>query len=430
MSARRARLETERQARLLRLAFAVLVFLVAAPLFTVPGTGLSFSALAFAPVVAMRFREGLPMRDQGSSLWFGLFAAFLLAMSLSAVTNAWTNDQAGPLAVQLRLVMQYAYWILLFDTTRHLVSSRRMGPVVVRWGGIGAVLAAVFALLEWYVLDSMTSAGVSRLTRMSVNLYGIQFSTFAPLLMDGAARETLRMRIVRLGLFAATLGVALVNGSRSSWIALVASIAVLGAMKGIARRSVKAVLLPVGIATVVFGLWLVSPSSMTARVTDRASTLERLDTDKSFQVRQLMVQKALAIFWQQPLLGSGPNSFRSQDVDLAIQGPLMYGTMAHFNEKSAHNAYVLLLAEGGLLSTLPIAILILVLATGGARATIRAARQGVTWPCAVYASFVGMSIHLWTLAGMGSSGTFLVYGTLAGIIELSRRATPRWTRQP
>jgi hypothetical protein len=40
----------------------------------------------------------------------------------------------------------------------------------------------------------------------------------------------------------------------------------------------------------------------------------------------------------------------------------------------------------------------------------------------VFAGFVTMSIHLWTLSGLTGTAPWFLYGMLAGVIELSRRA--------
>ena len=49
------------------------------------------------------------------------------------------------------------------------------------------------------------------------------------------------------------------------------------------------------------------------------------------------------------------------------------------------------------------------------------ARRGELWAIAIYVSFVTMSIHLWALSGLTNTGTWVVYGMVAGIIVIHRR---------
>lgn len=417
--------ETAPSARTLERAFACVVFLVAAPLFTVPGTRLSFSALAVGVLLAVRLRHGPPIQLGRSLVWRVCIGAFLLGLTASLLWNAWTSGDQISRPASAQLVVQYVYWAMLFVVTLDLVAGARLGQSLVRWGATAAVVVAVFAFAERIVWNSMTAGGISQITRMTVNLYGIQFSTFAPLLLERSEDKGVGRRLIRVALLVFVLAVAIANGSRSSWIALLCAFLAFSTLVSVGRRSVTGVLLSIGMSVGLTSLWAITPEQMQIQIAERAETLERLDRDKSYQVRQLMIQKALILFAESPIVGTGPNNFRLMDVVLAVEGPLRYGTAAHFNEKSAHNSYMLLLAEGGLLSVVPIAALILVLGVRGARVSLLAARQGRTWPSAIYASFIGMSIHLWTLAGMASSGTFLIYGALAGAIELAARDARR-----
>ncbi len=134
-----------------------------------------------------------------------------------------------------------------------------------------------------------------------------------------------------------------------------------------------------------------------------------------------MIQKGERLFRQNPLFGVGAGRFTRASVPLDIPKILRYAPQSHFDVKSPHNSYMKLLSETGLVGTVPFAVLLLILAVGGLRATVRLARAGETWPIPMYAGFIGLSIHFWTLSGLTGTAPWFVYGLLAGVIEYARQ---------
>jgi O-antigen ligase len=94
---------------------------------------------------------------------------------------------------------------------------------------------------------------------------------------------------------------------------------------------------------------------------------------------------------------------------------------ADFIGKSAHNAYLSFLAEGGLVATLPLAVLLVILAVRGAWSAVVLNRRGEHWALGVYASFIGMSVHLWAMSGLTTTSSWFIYGLLVATICLASR---------
>ena len=84
---------------------------------------------------------------------------------------------------------------------------------------------------------------------------------------------------------------------------------------------------------------------------------------------------------------------------------------------ASHNSYFALLAETGLAGSIPFIVFILLLTLSGFKSAVQLARRGEIWAIAIFASFVGMSIHLWSLSGLTNTSTWFVYGLVAGLIQ-------------
>ena len=137
--------------------------------------------------------------------------------------------------------------------------------------------------------------------------------------------------------------------------------------------------------------------------------------------RQVMNQKSTKLFENFPCFGVGPGRYQSVYVPLDLPPVLAHRTENDFMRKGSHNSYLSFLAEGGVVGTLPLAALIVVLAIRGASAAMSLNRKGEQWALGVYASFISMSVHLWSLAGLTGTHAWFVYGLLAAIIFLTTR---------
>lgn len=72
--------------------------------------------------------------------------------------------------------------------------------------------------------------------------------------------------------------------------------------------------------------------------------------DKSWLIRKLMVKKGLMIFEEHPLLGIGGMRFNDYWVELEVQSERLNKSVYSYNRRSAHNTYIQVLAESGIIA--------------------------------------------------------------------------------
>jgi O-antigen ligase len=260
---------------------------------------------------------------------------------------------------------------------------------------------------------------------LSQNDYGFGFSAFTPFAVWLALDSRGLRRLLAVGGSLIVLVAVIGNGSRSSWITVCLGLLLMSFLWSVARsRSFLAGLArfaaPVLLAAAPVVLILAAPASLRGPVIDRASTFERLDRDKPFLARQLLVEKGIQLFRQSPLFGVGAGGFTQIVVPLEIPRELRYRSLEEFNRKTPHNSYVKVLAETGLFGAVTLLALFALLAWRGLSASRALARRGATWALPVFAGFLMMSIHLWTLSGLTGTAPWFVCGMLAGVIELGR----------
>jgi O-antigen ligase len=77
--------------------------------------------------------------------------------------------------------------------------------------------------------------------------------------------------------------------------------------------------------------------------------------DQSYLVRRIQIEKGLIIFSNNPITGIGLNTFAKYELDAVgdFEGSELVTKKENITRKSAHNSYISILAEGGLLLFIP-----------------------------------------------------------------------------
>lgn len=395
--------------------WSALAIYLALPLVEVPLFGLSLSAPFVFLLAAQAFLKPPQPWLKEHAGWVGLALAIWLGIFTSTAVNSFASGGAILERGVVTSLVQYAYWMVVFVLSAHLVPALNIGR---RTAWILAAGTVGLALLR---LGEAAFGGAigywSRLVVMSQNGYGIQFSMFSALVLALAfgSRKTLWPVLGALAVWAAIF----INGSRSSWIATTIAAGVFLALNALTFRRMGrglAVLLLLGVAAMV-GFQL-APAPVRAAFDERFVTFENLDEDKSYAVRQMMIQKGITLFEEDPLFGVGTSRWTKEVVALELPTVLRFRDPTIYDRKSSHNSYIGFLAENGLVGSIPLGVLILFLAVRGGLAALRLARRGETWALGIYAGFIGMSIHLWTLSGLSGTVTWFVYGLVAALIRM------------
>jgi O-antigen ligase len=120
--------------------------------------------------------------------------------------------------------------------------------------------------------------------------------------------------------------------------------------------------------------------------------------DRSILVRQLQLEKALLIYQEYPYTGIGLNNFANFDVKFEgnFEGSEYVINKPKMNEKSAHNSYAMLLAEGGLFLLTPLLVLLFV----NIRSFFLKYNKRSQIENAYFWSFLGMCLHLFFITGI------------------------------
>jgi O-antigen ligase len=336
------------------------------------------------------------------------------------LTSVFINILFGqaPLGIEVVITLvRYSYWWIVFLVVANVSSHEAWMRRIIVVLGISAIGLAGVRVLDAFLVGGwgLGSSGLSP-QFLTKNSYGIQFSTFGPFafVLPFVVDRKYRLFALIGALF--LLIVILANGSRGNWVGLAAGGSVLVAIYSVTHsaRGQWVWVLPLVVFMIVLQVPL--PAQVEDVVTYQLDTFEDLDADKSYEFRQIMIQKALILFEKHPVFGVGLDQFKQTYVPELVLPPILQGHASSFITGSPHNSYLHYLAELGLVGTIPFALFLARLALRGTQAAIHFARKEEVWALGVLWSFVSMSVHLWSLAGLGSTQPWLVYGLVAGMV--------------
>lgn len=409
---------------LIDILFILFAIYMVLPFIEVPVFGLSLSAPIFLIITIISlFKPPHAWHKQhhkwifvGALIGLGVF----LSMAIVGIKSYGVIFERGDVVT----IIQYLYWLVVFVVTAYYFSQKEKLAHVSR---ILSWSIFVLALLRWAEMIIWNRIGPSPPRFLSQNAYGFLFSTFSPflfvLLLQEKGKNKLFIRIIEnLALWSAIA----INGSRSSWIALILGLLLsffllITIRKGKSLRLLIAILLLVGILAT---LWVAFPK-VADTVEDRLTTFQALEEDKATLIRELMIQKALRLFRESPLTGVGAGRFTASSIDLLIPKGLSYNAQEYYDRKSAHNSYLALLAETGILGTLPFLILLLMLIWPGLKTATHYIKEQEFYALAIFMAFFQMSIHLFAVSSLNSTTPWFIYGLNAGMIAVYTKERKR-----
>ena len=401
--------------------FMFFVLYITLPLIEIPLLGgLSLSApIFFFVAIPVLLR---PVYPWFSDYWHWILTALIIWVGIftSAVLNGLFTSGLRVDQDTLTSLIQFAYWFLVFVVTIYLASSQK--DLVKRLAGVIAI--GVFVLGVLRIGEAILGGAVGgwmHLVIMSENDYAMQFSMFYPIMLPfvfwGSKRKLATCAVLLL------LTAIIINGSRTGWVTMLASSLVfLGMYIRTQRQRLPAILIVLLLGGMLWlgALW--APASVVLAFQRRFSTFYNLGEDKSYATRQLMDQKGLKLFQSNPWIGIGISRWQKEFVSLDIPLALRSFSQSDFAHTSSHNAYIQLLAETGLAGAIPFGCLLLFLTIQGFKSASHLALGGQVWALGIYAGFIGMSIHLYTLSGLEGTATWFVYALVAAVIVLDNRA--------
>jgi len=401
-------------------AFYCLGAFSALSIFDLPLIGLSITAPIFALVAfPTLFKPPEPWfrRYRGclflaAAIWLGSLASFLVNGPLSA-TNQTEMSHILP-------VVRYGYWLLVFVVTANFAAQPSL---LSRLSVVLAVSISILAFLRLFEAAAWGKIGTSIEPRLlTQNSYGGLFSTFSPFLLVFLVEPKGMRRVISAAGLLIVWGAAAINGSRGSWIGITVGLVTFVAFYSLsAPRQAWRLIVPLFLSSCLFAGVMASSARVREVVVSRFSTLQKLETDKSYMERQVLNQKSWQLFCSSPLVGVGPGRYRETYAFLELPEFFNPAVETHLNTKSAHNSYLLFIAEMGLVGALPFCCLLLFLAVRGLHTAWKLTRRGQVWALGILASFAGMTVHLWAMAALTNTATWFVYGLLVASIMAAKQ---------
>lgn len=339
-------------------------------------------------------------------LWGGLLGA----LALSAGLTAYSVSEA--IRETLRWTVAAAIWFIAAGT----IADRRHVAYLLACLLIAPAICAAIGLVQFATGDGPPAFRIAP-DLPFVRAYGTigQPNSFAgylnmvwPLALALAVATTIqawRTRAARRWILAAaiwgitllTLAALAASFSRGAWLGAAAG--ALGLALALGRRALPALLGTAGIAALAIGLALagVLPEALASRLASIASSLALFDaatvavTPENFAVveRMAQLQAGWNMFLAAPLSGVGPGNYSIAYPDYAVGA--WYSSRGH-----AHNYYVHMSAEGGIIGLLTYLALI-----GGAlrqaiialrRATDPIPRSAAIGGCGIIAAVAGHNL--------------------------------------
>jgi O-antigen ligase len=399
---------------------AALALSLVVPVLDVPLLGLSVSALLFSFVALdclLEPRDWRPYRG-----WILLAILFAAGVLFSLSGNVLSGNLTALDSAQALLLVRFFYWVLVFVVAMVLSGEAEGGRTIALVFAVGVLILGMLRLSE-AVLFGYWGGGNPRF--LSQNDYGWGFSAFAPfatwLLMRAGGWRKAAVACGWLGLLLAVAG----NGSRTSWITVSAGLLLLIFLQAAAQERTHGIVLTLAIIGGLLAMLGWAPAAVRRPIRERAATFASLAEDKPFLSRQLLLRKGLGLFLENPVFGVGLGRFTQTETAAALSPLANYRPTARFGQKTPHNAYIQVLAETGLAGALPLLALLLTLAWHGSRAAVAQAKAGETWTLPLLAGCACMSLHFWTLSGLTSTATWLLYGMLAGVAVRGQASTGR-----
>lgn len=407
--------------------FYLFAFNTVFPLIDLPLLGLSITAVFFGLVALEIIVRSGYLQYRRYPKWFLLAYGIATSIFLSLAVNG-LGGTIDLNTQNIVTVIRSIYWITVFVITMALFANLRLEDVHFFILILGASIM-IMGVLRLYEAAAFGRVGPGTSRLLSQNTYGIIFSAFTPfgVAITFLARRPFARLLSIIG-FISLVAAILVNGSRSSWLAVSVGILVLFVFFSISHyRSILPVIIVVALIAAGSATFIsLLPSEVLEPIASRFETLERIEEDKSFLTRVLMQQKAFELFEENPVFGVGRGQFRNSYVELDFSGtPFSQDRSVEFNRIASHNSYIQFIAEQGVVGLFPFALLLLLLLFTGARAAIRLARNNNLWALAILAGFVSMSIHLWSIDNLQTTSTWFLYGLVAGMIEFERRQSFR-----
>lgn len=144
-----------------------------------------------------------------------------------------------------------------------------------------------------------------------------------------------------------------------------------------------------------------------------------MHNDMSWLQRKAQVQKGKQIFNKHPFLGIGYTNFVDYKILINESAIESDRKLRNIDNRSAHNSYVALLAETGLLGLSSI-VLLLLLSFVTFWKNLKLILN--SFEAYVFVSLVGLIIYFYTISGHQGTSVWIMYGMIAGAAQFIKKS--------
>lgn len=357
--------------------------------------------------------------------FFALIGVFVLA-ALFAPYSEMTRYRGFTHTFQLTI--QYIYWALtscFFIIYKNNINWKELS----KWVFYGLI----FFTIGFYFVDLSFSFGVGTFgTKASRNAFVFNMLCSVPLAFT-YIKHRFGMKWVPYFLFGFIVILMFTNGRSGGIIILVETFIISAILYPQWLKALKILILPLFILFFVMqtdtvqramlrvGVALESVNPRLAGMFLGEGAEGNLKTDKSWLERKLQVEKGFEIIHDHPLLGVGPGNYSSYDARLSnfiSYERLNSATRDYYNTRSAHNSYIMMMGEFGLLG---IGIFVFLQLVGLTNLFFRIFKGQINETHLPLVSLLGLSMHFYAIVAITGSITWFTLGTALAVSTFALR---------
>lgn len=399
--------------------FSIFCFLLAFPFLSVFGNNVTFYIFLLLLYNSGRY---FSFKSNGR----GYFYIFFIIILVSTLFSFFIDIQRHPgLLNVVKSTVKYLYWVLI---PVYLISYSKKINILKLTKSI--FIGSNFLILGFYL--SHSSSPIDIINNYDFGIMELNFNYGRnPFVFNLLAiipinyyylfkSRTKIFNIVAYTLF--ILVIMLLTNGRAGFLILVIELLFIYSIYNINfSKYLYMILIPVLIINISSAELVEEISDNIAEtiqpISPRVSELIRgegesgdLSSDKSWLVRQLMIDKGFEIVKKYPLTGLGPNNFSFYDADMIYlrNYPRLFGYGPRFyNSLSAHNSYIKLISEIGVIGFLVFIIIIY----KPLNYFFRKIRNGsVSINDIPYISLIGICIHFFVFSALAGAISWFVIG--------------------
>lgn len=372
----------------------------------------NISVFIFGAIIlfTLRYIRGPLLSFRNPAQWWAVLFA---AGAIISVANIPPDSSPNALERSLAVLPNYVYWsvLVVFMITHRRLINLDIVYKALFWGVSIAVI--YYVLLQDYL--SSLPAFVS----LSPNGFAFLLVCFAPVAVYYVRKiKRIKWALVYLMLLVLVL---LLTGRRAGMV-----LVFLGGIGVLFAEQItwKRILITLSVIPILaYALYTRPVESLVLQSSERVhlmiyETGKIQKEDRSYLDRIAMIKKGIAIFNRYPYTGIGLGNFTNYEIDFdrSFEGAKYVVNKTNIQRKSAHNSYIGVLSEGGIILFIP---LLLIFTYNIKHIIFNYNRLASYLP--IYIGIIAMSIHLYFISAIVNVFAWYLIGLACAVTSISKR---------